>query len=97
MSRQGEEETLARPLGLRSAMQSNSSPAPRRARSQGGIVYEEPGSYRSHKGLTKPQDPPDGVIGGLVSISSGVAPQIREYERTSTTNHWLVGHPENIN
>jgi hypothetical protein len=79
-------------------MQSNSSPAPKRARSQGGIVYdEEPGSYRSHKGLTKPQDPPDGVIGGLVSISSGVAPQIRGYERTSTTNHWLVGHPENIN
>jgi hypothetical protein len=42
-------------------------------------------------------DPTEGVIAGLVSISSDVAPPIREDERASTTNGWLVGHPENVN
>jgi hypothetical protein len=50
-------------------------------------------------GFSPPQDPTEGVIVGLVSISSDVAPRIREDERTSTTvaNGWLANHPENVN
>ena len=63
------------------------------------LCDEERGSYRSHKELTPPQDPTEGVIAGLVPISSDVALLIRGYERTSTTvaHGWLVGHPENVN
>jgi hypothetical protein len=78
-------------------MQSNSSPVPKRARSQGPCNGRSFG--RNHKELTKPQDPTEGVIAGLVSISSDVAPPIREYGRTSiaVANRWLVGHPEKVN